>query len=63
MNKNERSWYMKNEMFYFVVSTSKSKYTFACYYHETVRKWISGFKQCLENIKMYPESIVCFKKN
>lgn len=63
MEKTERSWYMKNDLFYFVVSTPKSKYTFARAFEETVNRWVSAFKQCLDNVKMYPDSISCFNRN
>lgn len=54
---------MKNDLFYFVVSTQKSKYIFGCNFENTRSKWISAFQQCLEHVKMYPDSIKNFKRN
>lgn len=54
---------MKNDLFYFVVLTPKNKHIFGCHFQPTVYRWIDSFKQCRENINMYPDSIGDFERN
>lgn len=54
---------MKNDLFYFVVGSPKSKYVFGCNFQTTVKKWISVYEASNDHFNTYKDSIIQFKRN
>ena len=54
---------MKNDLFYFVVSSPKNKYVFGRNFQTTVKKWISAYEASIDHFNTYTDSIKQFQRN
>jgi hypothetical protein len=66
MSKEEKSWFMKDGLSYFTISSitkAATKYVFGCYFEETVKRWVSAMSECLKIINNYSNTLNKYKQN